>query len=73
MKDGQYVVVYNRNSPIFLRHIVAISEPYNSEDFKKWYYGNFAKLEGDEFALCPSTAYMIAFTEKFAVEGEGAD
>lgn len=34
-----------------LRHVIEVKDGYNEEDFKKFYYKNFAKLPGDEFFL----------------------
>ena len=48
------VVVINRDSYVPLRHIVKIYEPYDEEDFKRWYYSEYYEFDGDEFMYCPT-------------------
>lgn len=54
MKESEYVIVINRTGPIPLRHIVELTDqkPYDEENFKKWYYDQYCKLNGDEFVHC---------------------
>lgn len=53
--DKSYVVVVNKNGIISpVRHVVSIYEPYDEEDFKKWYYTDYKELEGDVFIHCPT-------------------
>ena len=47
------VVIFNRNSPIWLRHIITIpSNSYNPSNFKAWYYEEYLDFDGDEFVYC---------------------
>lgn len=66
MKDRQYVVAYNTTSIVPLRHIVALNDnesEYDEAEFKAWYYGIFARIDGDEFEFCPDAEYMNEFVE----------
>lgn len=52
--NERYVIVYNRNGPIPLRHVVTLKDgsPYSEDEFKEWYYSIYHQLEGDEFLYC---------------------
>lgn len=52
--NESYVIVINKNSFVPVRHIVTIHEPYNQDNFAKYYYERYYKLDGDEFIYCPT-------------------
>lgn len=58
-----YVVVINRahNADIPLRHIIDWAEPYCENEFQKWYYKRYYKLNGDEFRPCKGREEMERF------------
>lgn len=53
-----YVVVFNKNSSIPLRHIITTAGPYSEAEFKEWYYSEYHELEGDEFIYCTTREIM---------------
>ena len=54
-----YVVILNHAGPISLRHIVDTQAPYNEEEFARWYYAEYQRLDGDEFVFCPTRDAML--------------
>lgn len=69
MRQHGYVIVSNPNGPVPLRHIIKIHEPYRKDAFTKWYYGQFAKLEGDEFTHCPTRMERDVLLDKLSTKG----
>ena len=65
MTNG-YVVVLNRDGFHPIRHIIAIRESYNEEEFRDWYYNKekFARLDGDEFIYCSTSEAVMDFINK---------
>lgn len=59
-----YVVVLNFNGPVPLRHIIDTKVPYNQNNFQSWYYGQYHKLNGDEFVFCASQEDMLNCVEE---------
>lgn len=59
--DGRkYVIVFNMQSIISpIRHIVELHDmQFDEKEFTAWYYEDYNKLEGDEFAYCASSKEM---------------
>ena len=62
--NQKYVVIYNHSAEISsIRHIVVLHDEYDEEDFKKWYYGSYQQIEGDQFHLCTSTKDMHNYVD----------
>lgn len=64
------VVVVNYKcyiSPV--RHVVEVKNPYDEDDFKKWYYEEYHELDGDEFIYCPSHAEMFVCVRAAEMRG----
>ena len=61
--SGGYVIVINRQGPIPLRHIVEIHEHYNQNNFEKWYYDQYWRLDGDGFVFCATREERDAFVQ----------
>lgn len=59
-----YVVVLNFNGPVALRHIIDTEEPFEREEFQRWYYGQYRELDGDEFVFCGSREAMLNCVEE---------
>ncbi len=51
--NEQCVVVFD-DDIVPLRHVVFLKEEYHEEEFKRWYYGQYAKLDNDQFVHCTS-------------------
>ena len=60
-----YVVVVNKHYPPTLRHIVTIKVPRSRDKFAAWYYGEYHKLDGDEFIYFPTRSDMESYIETF--------
>ena len=60
-----YVVVVNKHYPATLRHIVEIKVSRSRDEFIAWYYGEYHKLDGDEFVYCPTRADMENYIKTF--------
>lgn len=61
-EDKSYVIVINENCEISpVRHVVTVHEPFDEDDFKKWYYSEYRELVGDKFIYCPTRADRDAF------------
>lgn len=63
-----YVFVINKNSPIFIRHIITCPKPYEEKYFKEWYYSEYLDIDGDEFIYCDNKEEYDETYEKIRQE-----
>lgn len=70
-RETHYVVVINRSGTIPLRHIVTIYNDYDSEEFQKWYYGQYFKFSDDEFIYCPTKSDLDNWLKEYELKQSG--
>ena len=69
MNQYGYVVVSNKSEPIVVRHVIKLHAPYQNDEFAKWYYDQFAKLDGDEFTYCPTRLERDVLLDELSEKG----